>query len=151
MVRGPCLGRQFGDPDPIYELIINLENSNYFLYSIFFLFIYSFLVINLIIRNNFHNANYNPERRKTKCYLFCILFMLIGALWFFSCLFNCVIIIYMIRNLVYLRNLNNTSAKFLVVLAYILLYAVYFFPGIMLTTLWMLSAVIYLAIKLCCV
>lgn len=145
---GPCFGRQFNeDLDPQILQFIQMENNNPISFTFFFVYIYTFFLISLIVRNAINPAN--QERRFSKCSLFCILLTLSLVIYFFAFFFNGFLLLYMIRALRKIGELNPNSIRLIGSFTFFLLFFVTYLPGILFSTLWLLISLFYISVKIC--
>jgi hypothetical protein len=142
---GPCFGRQFNEVDPAMLELLTFENQWPNLYSFLFIYIWSIFVINLIVRNN---NNPNNQRRHSKCYLLGLTILFSGCTWFFAVIFNGFLGIYLIRGIVKTSEINVGCVRVTCLLTFILIFFIFFFAGIILSTLWLILINIYAIFKI---
>ena len=154
-----CFGKQFneeGDPDIEYFLLLQ-EQHNIF-NSIFFFFIFSFIVINNCLRNvmlqnernrrNRMNNDFNLGHRPNKICVFIILNLVFGFIATMLALSNGILLLYMILSITKISFIENTCAKCTCLLTFLIIYVVFYLFGIILSVCWLIVCIIYVLFKL---
>jgi E3 ubiquitin-protein ligase RNF14 len=151
-LNSPCYGKQFPDEEinpRMREAIEGLQNSSVF----FYIFSLTFFLIKFF-HNIFFNQNNNREegREGSKFLFFCFISMILIFSWFILIFINGVLLASMIKciPMLYLANTNERAHRvlknsiFYISTTYVILWFLYFIPGILFTTFWLLISLAYL-------
>jgi len=158
-----CYGKQFPDEeiDPMFREAINdLRNAT----SFFFVFRLSFFALyyfhNAYFQNNRQEQAENEivvareDQRRSKCGFFTLMVFVLFVFWFIMLFLNGVLLFSMLKCLtslspvaipnqaVYNRIKNNASC--LIVGANLILWIIFFLPGLFITTFWFAISIFYL-------
>jgi len=146
----PCYGRQFNEFDPDFEYYELLIDQNNLLNTIFFFFIFSFLVINGSIRNvlNPNQVREDEMQRPSKFVVFIILICILTFGIIFLILTNGILAVYMFQNLGRLQTVRNNFSKFICVGTFFFILLIFYPFGIVLGCFWFIVCLFYSIVKL---
>jgi ariadne-1 len=152
----PCYGKQFPDEETnprMREAIETLQNSSVFFYIFSLTFFLIKFLHNIFISNNNNNEEERRDNvRGNKGLFFSLIIMVLIFAWFIFIFINGVLLISMIKCIptLYLTNTNPTAYSslkksfFYISATYVVLWFLYFIPGILITTLWLIISIAYL-------
>ncbi len=148
LIGTECFGQQFPDEniDPqVFQATNNLRNSSPFLFVFQLSFFFIFYAHHLYFRNNNVNDPERQNQRRGKFCFFLVMFLILLTVWFIMLFFNGVLLISMIKNstLISQAVITNVQAQSrarksfcYIFLSNILIWIIFYFPGMIITSFW---------------